>query len=77
MYMNTSLFEFNNKVSSVATTILNSFELSGITVNYLRCWKEPYHVTHMNNPFHELVATTYRETRSKYQYKCNINDSYH
>ncbi|KAK0087232.1 hypothetical protein PV325_001474 [Microctonus aethiopoides] len=63
MYMNTSLFEFNNKVSSVATTILNSFELSGITVNYLRCWKEPYHVTHMNNPFHELVATTYRETR--------------
>ncbi|XP_014300035.1 guanylate cyclase 32E [Microplitis demolitor] len=63
MYMNSSLFEFNNKMSSVAMTILNSFESSGISVNYLRCWKEPYHVTHMNNPFHELVASTYRETR--------------
>lgn len=76
MYMNSSLFEFNNKMSSVAMTILNSFESSGISVNYLRCWKEPYHVTHMNNPFHELVASTYRETRSEYGFNADMHISY-
>lgn len=65
MYMNSSLFEFN-KMSTVASTILSSFAIAGITVNYLKCWEEPYHVTHMKNPFHKLVSETYSETRSKY-----------
>lgn len=62
LYMNSSLFEFN-KMSTVASTILSSFALAGITVNYLQCWEEPYHVTHMKNPFHKLVSETYSETR--------------
>lgn len=64
MYMNSTLFEFN-KMSTVAETILASFEAAGVTVNFLRCWEEPYHVTHMTNPFHQHVAETYRETRSE------------
>lgn len=67
MYMNSSLFEFN-KMSTVATTILASLEAAGVTVNYLRCWDEPYHVTHMNNPFHKYVRETYRGTRSEYMW---------
>ncbi|XP_011308838.1 guanylate cyclase 32E isoform X2 [Fopius arisanus] len=66
MYMNSTLFEFNNKMSSVASTILRSFRSSGISVTYERCWAEPYLVTHMNNPFHHLVETSFRETRSEY-----------
>ena len=62
--MNSTMFEFN-KMSTVATTILMSFEAAGITVNYRRSWNEPYHVTHMKNPFHDLVRQTYRGTRSK------------
>ncbi|OAD60804.1 Guanylate cyclase 32E [Eufriesea mexicana] len=62
MYMNSTLFEFN-KMSTVAETILSSFEAAGVTVNFLRCWEEPYHVTHMTNPFHQHVSETYRETR--------------
>ncbi|CAK9821911.1 Guanylate cyclase 32E [Anthophora retusa] len=62
MYMNSTLFEFN-KMSTIAETILSSFEAAGVTVNFLRCWEEPYHVTHMTNPFHEHVSETYRETR--------------
>ncbi|XP_076232200.1 guanylate cyclase 32E isoform X1 [Calliopsis andreniformis] len=62
MYMNSTLFEFN-KMSTIAKTILSSFEAAGVTVNYLRCWEEPYHVTHMTNPFHEHVTETYQETR--------------
>ncbi|XP_025074947.1 guanylate cyclase 32E [Pogonomyrmex barbatus] len=62
MYMNSTMFEFN-KMSTVATTILKSFEAAGITVNYCRAWNEPYHVTHMKNPFHEHVKDTYRDTR--------------
>ncbi|XP_015431472.1 PREDICTED: guanylate cyclase 32E [Dufourea novaeangliae] len=62
MYMNSTLFEFN-KMSTIAKTILSSFEAAGVTVNFLRCWQEPYHVTHMTNPFHEHVTETYRETR--------------
>ncbi|KAK2576984.1 hypothetical protein KPH14_011947 [Odynerus spinipes] len=62
MYLNSSLVEFNT-LSTVANTILSSFEANGISVNFLRSWKEPYHVIHMQNPFHELVEETYRETR--------------
>nr|XP_031850372.1 guanylate cyclase 32E [Nomia melanderi] len=62
MYMNSTLFEFN-KMSTIAKTILSSFESAGVTVNFLRCWQEPYHVTHMTNPFHEHVTETYQETR--------------
>ncbi|XP_076654351.1 guanylate cyclase 32E [Halictus rubicundus] len=62
MYMNSTLFEFN-KMSTIAKTILSSFEAAGVTVNFLRCWQEPYHVTHMTNPFHEHVSETYLETR--------------
>ncbi|XP_012260738.2 guanylate cyclase 32E isoform X3 [Athalia rosae] len=62
MYMNSSLFEFN-KMSTVAETILSSFEASGITLNSLRCWGEPFHHTHMHNPFHQHVQDTYKETR--------------
>ncbi|XP_017892327.1 guanylate cyclase 32E-like isoform X3 [Ceratina calcarata] len=62
MYMNSTLFEFN-KMSTVAETILASFEAAGVTVNFLRCWEEPYHVTHMTNPFHKHVSETYQETR--------------
>ncbi|KAG5320428.1 GCY3E cyclase, partial [Pseudoatta argentina] len=62
LYMNSTMFEFN-KMSTVATTILMSFEAAGIAVNYCRSWNEPYHVTHMKNPFHELVRQTYRGTR--------------
>ncbi|XP_066598424.1 guanylate cyclase 32E [Prorops nasuta] len=62
MYMNSTKFEFN-KMSTVASTILSSFRAAGVTVNFLRCWEEPYHVTYTNNPFHEHVKETYRETR--------------
>ncbi|XP_024220627.1 guanylate cyclase 32E [Bombus impatiens] len=62
MYMNSTLFEFN-KMSTIAETILSSFDSAGVTVNFLRCWEEPYHVTHMTNPFHKHVSETYRETR--------------
>ncbi|XP_011864195.1 PREDICTED: guanylate cyclase 32E [Vollenhovia emeryi] len=62
LHMNSTVFEFN-KMSTVATTILASFEAAGITVNYRRSWSEPYHVTHMENPFHEYVRQTYRDTR--------------
>lgn len=64
MHMNSTMFEFN-KMSTVATTILASFEAAGITVNYHRSWSEPYYATHMKNPFHEHVKETYRDTRSK------------
>lgn len=65
MYMNSTMFEFN-KMSTIATTILTSFEAAGISVNYLRSWSEPYYVhTHMQNPFHKHVRDTYRETRSE------------
>lgn len=67
MYMNSSRFEFNNKISSIASTILTSLRSAGIMVNYLRCWNEPYHVTHMNNPFHDLISSSYRESRSEFQ----------
>ncbi|XP_020284969.1 guanylate cyclase 32E isoform X2 [Pseudomyrmex gracilis] len=62
MYMNSTIFEFN-KMSTVATTILSSFQNAGISVNFLRTWSEPYYVTHMKNPFDEYVKETYRETR--------------
>lgn len=62
--MNSTLFEFN-KMSTIASTILTSLEAAGVTINYLRCWNEPYYAAHMKNPFHEHVRETYRETRSK------------
>ncbi|XP_071628567.1 guanylate cyclase 32E [Temnothorax longispinosus] len=62
MHMNSTMFEFN-KMSTIATTILTSFEAAGISVNYRRSWNEPYYATHMKNPFHEHVKQTYRETR--------------
>ncbi|XP_067205075.1 guanylate cyclase 32E [Linepithema humile] len=61
MYMNSSIYEFN-KMSTIATTILASFEAAGINVN-IRTWNEPYYATHMTNPFHEHVRNTYRDTR--------------
>lgn len=64
MYMNSTMFEFN-KMSTVATTILASFAAAGIAVNHVRSWNEPYYATHMQNPFHEHVRETYRETRSE------------
>lgn len=64
MHINSTMFEFN-KMSTVATTILASFEAAGITVNYRRSWSEPYYATHMKNPFHELVKETYEDTRSE------------
>lgn len=64
MYMNSTIFEFN-KMSTVATTILSSFQNAGISVNFLRTWNEPYYVTHMKTPFDEFVKETYRETRSE------------
>jgi len=64
MYMNSTIFEFN-KMTTVATTILASFEAAGISVNYVRTWNEPYYATHMKNPFHEHVRDTYRDTRSE------------
>ncbi|XP_050465649.1 guanylate cyclase 32E isoform X2 [Cataglyphis hispanica] len=66
MYMNSTIFEFN-KMSTIATTILTSFEAAGISVTYLRSWSEPYYVdTHMPNPFHKHVRETFRKTRSEY-----------
>ncbi|XP_050465647.1 guanylate cyclase 32E isoform X1 [Cataglyphis hispanica] len=63
MYMNSTIFEFN-KMSTIATTILTSFEAAGISVTYLRSWSEPYYVdTHMPNPFHKHVRETFRKTR--------------
>ncbi|XP_029677827.1 guanylate cyclase 32E-like [Formica exsecta] len=63
MYMNSTMFEFN-KMSTIATTILTSFEAAGISVTYLRSWSEPYYVdTHMQNPFHKHVRETFRKTR--------------
>ncbi|XP_071581869.1 receptor-type guanylate cyclase Gyc76C-like [Temnothorax nylanderi] len=63
MHMNSTMFEFN-KMSTIATTILTSFEAAGISVNHRRSWNEPYYgATHMKNPFHEHVKQTYRETR--------------
>ncbi|XP_077268388.1 guanylate cyclase 32E isoform X2 [Temnothorax americanus] len=62
MHMNSTMFEFN-KMSTIAATILTSFEAAGISVNYRRSWNEPYYATHMKNPFHEHVKQTYRETR--------------
>jgi len=64
MYMNSTTYEFN-KMSTVATTILSSFEAAGIHVNYCRSWTEPYYATHMKNPFHDHVRETYRDTRSE------------
>lgn len=77
MYMNASVYEFN-KMSTVAKTILASFEAAGISLNHVRCWKEPHYTTQtppmgnrtmanrtMENPFHKHVEDTYRDTRSK------------
>lgn len=63
MYMNSSEYEFN-KMTTVATMILESFEAAGVSVKH-RCWSETYHSVYMENPFHELVEDTYRDTRSK------------
>ncbi|XP_035734350.1 guanylate cyclase 32E-like isoform X1 [Vespa mandarinia] len=63
MYMNSSLVDFS-KMSTIGTTILSSFENNGITVNFLRCWKDPYYLMkNVENPFNEIVKETYRETR--------------
>ncbi|XP_014478817.1 PREDICTED: guanylate cyclase 32E isoform X2 [Dinoponera quadriceps] len=62
MYMNSTMYEFN-KMSTVATTILESFEAAGISLNHIRCWEEPYYATHMQNPFREHVKDTYLDTR--------------
>ncbi|XP_046736974.1 guanylate cyclase 32E [Diprion similis] len=62
MYMNSTLFEFN-KMSTVAETILSSFDTAGITLNSLKCWGEPYLHTYVDNPFHQHVKDTYHETR--------------
>ncbi|XP_011145363.1 guanylate cyclase 32E [Harpegnathos saltator] len=62
MYMNSTVYEFN-RMSTVATTILASFEAAGISLNHLRCWEEPYYATHMENPFHKHVKETYADTR--------------
>ncbi|XP_025987101.2 guanylate cyclase 32E [Solenopsis invicta] len=63
MHMNATTFQFN-KMSTIATTILASFEAAGITVNHRCMWSEPYfHATHMKNPFHKHVRDTYRDTR--------------
>lgn len=65
MYMNSPEYEFN-KMSTVAKTIVTSFEAAGGKVNHIRCWEETYYPTHMENPFHRHVEDTYRDTRSKY-----------
>ncbi|XP_032675177.1 guanylate cyclase 32E isoform X2 [Odontomachus brunneus] len=76
MYMNASVYEFN-KMSTVAKTILASFEAAGISLNHVRCWEEPHYTTQtllmenrtmanrtiMENPFHAHVEDTYRDTR--------------
>ncbi|KAL0109405.1 hypothetical protein PUN28_014464 [Cardiocondyla obscurior] len=63
MHINSTIFEFN-KMSTVATTILASFEAAGIIVNHRRSWNEPYYgATHMKNPFYEHVRETYQDTR--------------
>ncbi|XP_011686974.1 PREDICTED: guanylate cyclase 32E isoform X2 [Wasmannia auropunctata] len=63
IYINSTMFEFN-KMSTIAATILKSFEAAGITVNYRRSWSEPYYgSTNTKNPFHKHVRETYRDTR--------------
>lgn len=65
MYMNSSLVDFS-KMSTIGMTILSSLENNGITVNFLRCWKDPYYLMkNVENPFNEIIKDTYRETRSK------------
>ncbi|XP_043487729.1 guanylate cyclase 32E [Polistes fuscatus] len=63
MYLNSSLVDFN-EMSIVGATILSSLENNGITVNFRRCWKDPYYfLENVTNPFHKIVKETYRETR--------------
>ncbi|XP_015172076.1 PREDICTED: guanylate cyclase 32E isoform X2 [Polistes dominula] len=63
MYLNSSLVDFS-EMSIVGTTILSFLENNGITVNFRRCWKDPYYLMeNVMNPFHKIVEETYRETR--------------
>ncbi|KYN04686.1 Guanylate cyclase 32E [Cyphomyrmex costatus] len=62
LFMNSTIFEFN-KMSTLATTMIRSFEAAGINFNYRRSWNEPYHMNYTKNPFYKLVHETYRHTR--------------
>ncbi|KAI4500683.1 hypothetical protein M0802_004275 [Mischocyttarus mexicanus] len=63
VYLNSSLVNVR-ELSILGKTILSSLENNGITVNFRRCWKEPYFINSITtNPFHKIVEETYQETR--------------
>jgi hypothetical protein len=65
MFMNASSFDIY-EMPTVAKTIIASFRTAGITINSIKCWEESYRVVeNLNNPFHQLVAETYTDTRSE------------
>ncbi|XP_044015462.1 guanylate cyclase 32E-like isoform X2 [Aphidius gifuensis] len=63
VHINNSDTEFNNKMLTVSTAILETCETFGIIVNHHKRWSESYHTERMINPFHDIVESTYIETR--------------
>jgi len=58
MYMDSTTYEFN-KMSTVTTTILSSFEATGINVNYCRSWGEE---GGLNTPPFFLLCDAYEKS---------------
>ncbi|CAH0555549.1 unnamed protein product [Brassicogethes aeneus] len=59
LYLKSPDFEFGN----IASIILQSLSMAGITVIATKYWDTPYHHGYMENPFHKLVEETYKDCR--------------
>lgn len=51
--------------TSVSESVQEVLQTAGITVRHVKTWTQPYHHGYTENPFIELLRSTYEDTRSK------------
>jgi hypothetical protein len=53
----------------ICDTLQDEFRAAGIRVAARLSWDTPYHHGYSDNPFHQIVLDTYKDTRSKFATK--------
>lgn len=55
----------NSEITPIAKTVIKTLTLAGIKINAVKTWNDDYFHGYRTNPFDDMVADTYRDTRSE------------
>lgn len=54
----------SSEITPIAKTVIKTLTMAGIRINAVRTWNEDYYHGYRMNPFDEIVAETFMDTRS-------------